>query len=638
MILSPEQIQKILKKNPQQAFMDDAVEKYEVLRMHCTGENIYEYVEDMKEFMRPGMKETLVNLMRGNRDLVYRVMAPRDKIYTAKGGIEQYNLPEHIEPSFREFLSSVADGLPAKQWIRQQLQKHYDYDPNGVLYTEIGSDDIPYPTIKCICDIYTYLRNGRALEYLILKVDDEQKEAYYAAGLLPQLDKGDKVFRVIDDAFDRLVITKGKNNQLEFNIYSEIPNEFGYVPGMVISDIFGYGDTFDSPLSPSVQLLNSYMFSVGTYNLAYARQAFPKEWMQLSPCPTCSGEKELQGNPCPECKGSGHLPYLRQADVVAVDYRAQDGGNIPNPPMGIVTPAVEALQFMADNGMTLEDYFEYTTWGVSKVQKNGQLTSKVAGHGGNVSNTAYEAQLNEQPKYDQLKKFSEWMCSCMKFIADTCGWYIYRDAYDGCAILGGDRYMIESPDATWDRYTKAVASMAPMAILDSLLQEYIENKYNNNPLLCRKFNLLMQVEPFVHESVAVIWPDQTLPMVTRLEKKYFEEWTSTLDDFDIASVPDQGGADILRGKLRDYVTGKYVADSAQSNQLITNTGEVLNVDDKVKIVNGREKKPEHAGQTFVITDISNEDITLKGGGSDGVFGYTRADVMKAESTKMIQAA
>ena len=42
--------------------------------------------------------------------------------------------------------------------------------------------------------------------------------------------------------------------------------------------------------------------------------------------------------------------------------------------------------------------------------------------------------------------------------------------------------------------------------------------------------------------------------------------------------------------------------------------------------------------TGTVTDINGEDITLKGGGSDGVFGYTRADVMKAESTKMIQAA
>ena len=87
MTLSTEDIQKILRKNPQQAFMDEAMAKYDVLKMHCTGENIDEYVEDIKEFMRPGMRETLVRLMRGNRDLIYRVMAPRDKIYTAKGGI-----------------------------------------------------------------------------------------------------------------------------------------------------------------------------------------------------------------------------------------------------------------------------------------------------------------------------------------------------------------------------------------------------------------------------------------------------------------------------------------------------------------------------------------------------------------------
>ena len=40
MILTDPDIQKILKRNPQQAYMDVAQEKYDVLRMHCSGEGI----------------------------------------------------------------------------------------------------------------------------------------------------------------------------------------------------------------------------------------------------------------------------------------------------------------------------------------------------------------------------------------------------------------------------------------------------------------------------------------------------------------------------------------------------------------------------------------------------------------------
>ena len=640
MILSSQDISNILKNNPNKGLIEKAQEQYKLLFMHCTGEGIEDYVEDIKEFMRPGMKDTLVKLMRGNRDLIHRVMAPRDKIYTAKGGVELYNLPEETEPKFREYLSNIAYGLPVKEWVRQQLQKHYDYDPNGLVYIEISEDDKPYPAVKCIEEIFDYQLNGRAVEYVVFIVNDAQVAAYQTAGLLPPtLLKSQKVYRVVDDTTDRLVITANRISNADINIYSEIPNDFGYVPAMVISDIFGYsGPAFDSPLSPSVALLNDFMISIGTFKLAYNRQAFPKEWMQLTKCPTCNGEKTIQAEHCPECGGTGIMPYLRQSDVVAVDFRAENGKTgIPNPPMGVVAPEVEALQFMQENGMNLEDYFEYTVWQVSRVQKNGQFTAKVAGHGGNVSNTAYEAQLNEQPKHDRLKLFARWKDSIMKFIADTCGWYMFREAYDGCAILSGDRYMIESPDATLDRYTKAVAAKAPMSILDSLLVEYIENKYNNNPLLYRKFYLLIQVEPFVHEDVSVIWTDGNLPLTTRLMKKYFDEWTSTLTDYDIASVPDEGGAEILRGKLKDFVMGKYIAEKKQDNLLLTGTGEILNIGDSVQVKPGKEQKPSHAGQTYTVSAVEGDNITMQGAGMDAIFGYKVHDVTKIESNKLIAA-
>jgi hypothetical protein len=639
MILSVEDIGKLAVKPYNGEMIEDAVDQYKLLRMHCTGEGIDDYVQDIEEFMRPGTKDTLVQLMHGNRDLVYRVMSPRDKIYTAKGGVEQYNLPEKVEPLFREYLADVADGLPVKEWIRQRLQPHYDYDPNGLVFIEINDDNNPYPTVKEITSIHDYFLNGRALEYVIFKVDDRGRQAYIEAGLLPaNLPTKAEVLRVVDDTTDRLcvVVNKyGKDGKVE--VRSEVVNEFGYVPGMIISDMWGYCDKyFESPLSPAVELLNSIMFSNGTFAWAYARQAFPKEWLQKFDCPTCDGHKEVDGATCPECNGSGIMPFLRTADTAVIDYRGDGGEKIPNPPMGVIAPAVEALQFMKDNGMSLEDYIEYTIWGVSRVQSNTKFTSKVAGHGGNVSNTAYEAQLNEQPKHDRLKLFSRWKDSVQSFIADTCGWYKYRNQYDGCAVLGGDRYMIESPDATWDRYTKAVAAKAPMAILDSLLMEYIENKYNNNPLLYRKYLLLMQVEPFVHESVDVIWVDMTLPMIQRLEKKYFDEWTSTLSDYDIASVPDQGGADILRNKLREFVMGKYVMDVQQDTLLLTSSGEILKIGDTVTVKDGKEQKPEHAGATFTVNDIRGMDVTLSNDDTDGLFGYRMNDLQK-DSTKMIAA-
>lgn len=635
MILSEQDIAFIIDNNPNQDRIKLASDQYEELRMHCTGEGIEDYVEDIKEFMREGQRDTLIDLMRGNRDLVSRIMAPREKIYYAKGGVEQYNLPEDKEPDFIEYLSDITEGLPYKEWIRQKVQPHFDYDPNGIIFIEINEDNVPYPTVRCILDIYDYECNGRALEYVFFKVSAAEIAGYKSAGMLPSdVKRNQKVYRVIDDTTDRLVICKYGNT--DAYIASEVVNEFGYVPAMIISDMWGYGDNgFDSPLSSSIELLNAFMFSTGTFSWAYMREVFPKEWMQMTKCITCDGHKENNGQPCPECKGSGLMPYMRMSDVYLVNYAQENGEKIPNPPFGVNEPPVEALQFMVDNGMRLEDYIEYTLWGVSRVQQNSKLTSKVAGHGGNVSNTAYEAQLNHQPQHDKLKLFSKWKDSVQKFIANTCGWYLYRNQWDGCAILGGDRYMIESPDATWDRYTLAVTAKAPMSILDSLLMEYIENKYNNNPLLYRKYMLLMQVEPFVHESVDVIWIDMTLPMTQRLEKKYYDEWTSTLTDYDIASVPDEGGADILRKQLSAYVMNTYVEYINKDTLLLTNSGEILDIGDQVQVRNGKEQKPEHTGKIYTVADVKGLSITLADKETDGLFGYKVTDVSKSQ--KLIAA-
>ena len=639
MILEANDILDIINNRPYYDVITAAQAQYEKLYMHYTGDGIEQYVEDMEEFMREGTKETLIKLMRGNRDLIHRVMNPRNKIYTAKGGMQQINLPEDLQTEFAVFLSKIAEGLPMDEWIRQRVQPRYDYDPNGLVQIEINSDGIPYPKVRCIMEIYDYMRNGRALEYVVFECSDAEVQAYIKSGVIYDSKTKLKVYRVIDDTTDRIVVFGNRMGRAKYSIdnmqiASELPNEFGYVPCIIISDIFGTKQIMDSPLSVCIDLLDDMLTDQALYSWAYWRNAFPKEWMQIMKCPTCAGYKEVDGLACPECHGNGYAPFMRTSDVARIDYKADENKSIPNPPIGVIQPPIEALQFMVDNNTSLEDYFSYTMWGVQKVQGSNAATVKPAGKGGNVSGTAYEAQQNEQPQHDRLKLFGNWKVSIQRFIIDCCAWYLYRELFDGSAIICGDRFMIESPDATWDRYLKAVQGKAPMYTLDTLLIEYNENKFAGNNEAFRKAELLRQVEPFVHEDVAVIWIDMTLPLTLRLMKKYFDEWTSTLTNYDIASVPDEGGADILRQQLLLYVQGRYISEKKQDALLLTATGEIINIGDQVKIVHGMERKSDHLGQIFTVTDIADRNVTIKGGGMDGVFGYTIDQLYKATQIKI----
>ena len=111
-------------------------------------------------------------------------------------------------------------------------------------------------------------------------------------------------------------------------------------------------------------------------------------------------------------------------------------------------------------------------------------------------------------------------------------------------------------------------------------------------------------------------------------KKYYDEWTNTLSDEDIANTPDQGGAEILRGLLQQYVLGRYVAEKKMESLLLNASGQVLNIGDEVKIIWGKEKKPQHQGKQYKIADITEDQATLSGEGMDGVFGYSVGDLYK----------
>ena len=631
MILTEQDILDIIRNRPNYDVIKAAQDQYRVLRMYFTGEGAEDYVENIEEFMREGTKDTLIKLIKSNKDIIHRVMNPRNKIYTAKGGLTQINLPEETQTDFHIFLEDIAEGLPLDEWIRNIVQQHYDYDPNGLIQIEINEYNEPYPKVQCIMDIFDYARNGRAVEYVVFEVSAQERQAYIASDLIPSNTAAkDDVYRVIDDTTDRIVVIGSKNKVVEMQVTSELPNEFGYVPCMIISDIWGMDEIFDSPLSVCTNLLDDLLTDRALYKWAYWRNVFPKEWMQKFTCSTCEGAKILNGQNCPECNGKGYTPFLRTADVAIVDYRNDENKSIPTPPIGRIENSIDALEYMSDNNMTVEDFISDTMWGIQKVNPNINKGSLPKANGGNVSNTAYEAQLNEQPKHDRLRLFGKWKVSIQRFVIDCCAWYKYRNQFEGSAIICGDRFMIESPDATWDRYLKAVQGKAPMYALDTLLIEYNENKFDGNPELYRKAELLRQVEPFVHEDVDVIWIDATLPLTARLMKKYFDEWTSTITDYDIASVPEEGGADILREMLFNYVTGNYIAQKKQDAILLTATGEIINIGDDVSVIYGKERKPEHYGQTFQVTDIIDRNVTIKGGGMDGVFGYRLDDLYRVQ--------
>lgn len=634
MILDNELIYKIWATNANKQSLDFKKEKSKLLRLQVTGIGAKDLIKELKDMERKGIHRLRKEMAITNVDLVHRVLLPRKKIYTAKGGIEEYNLktPQLVD-EFKEFLANVTGSSSLKAYIRDVLQKRLDYDPEGLKWVEVNKDGEPYPCFKSINSVFEWHLNGRKPEYVFFRLSKQEIKFYLLNGDLPDSAKDLDIYRVVDDAFDRLISFDGGGGSI--NIITEVDNPFGFVPGEILSDIPGEegsedSDSFNcymSPLQPIHELLSKYMFNRSVFDVAYARTAYPKEWMNKFKCPTCDGQKTVDSQPCPECNGTGALPHQKNSDTLVVEFMNDVNKNVPVPPMGVIDSPIDGLQFMKDNNLTLEEMIYYTLYGTFKPSPgtSQKVSGNHAGHGGNVSNTAFEANMNDQSKRDVLRDWGNWTASTIQWFVDIFGSFKYEDSYISCAILMGDMYMEESSDATFDRLDKARMGNAPKSQLNSLQIEYLNNKYQNNPLDWWKYYVAYIAEPFMWDKTSDVlsWD---IPMSDKLKKIYFDEWFDSKSDDYFAALPRNGVEEVVKADLEAYMMDRYKKGTETDNLMFTSMGNSLFVGGNATVIKGKELSPTHTGKTFKISKMDSKYVTFVDDTGNTIDGYTRGDV------------
>lgn len=645
MILTDEQAIKITKDNPNGKAIKFFQGKYEVMRAHVTGIGAGKLIERIEGFERENITKARRKMMLSNKDLIYRVMKPRDKIYTAKGGIESFNLSTtELIQDYKEYLSICAGRLSLKEYIKKHLQKAFDIDPMGLKWVAINDAGEPYPTYKSIMGIYDYEIADGTPEYVIFKSTPKEIQQYIAAGIIKGLDAvkvSGRVYRCVCDGWDRIIIWISSAEPV---IVEAIPNVFGKVQGQVVSDIPCEDEEgnlyYESCLNPVGELLSQYIFGRSIYNIAFSQVAYPIMWMQAQTCPTCQGKGNIgvsmDGSvptpqqaemKCPECKGTGKYPHIQNSDTYIWEFRNDVDKSVPRPPLGMIETAIGNLQYMKDNNYSNEDMINMTMWGVVKVQPNAKMPGDKSKPGNNTSETAFEADLNEEPKRDKQKEFSRWGGNSYKWYADTCGKLKYGDSYISSAILWGDRYANESPDEILTRITKAKAALAPQSVLQSLYLEYLDTKYENNPLEWRKYWLMYLGEPYFFFAVSEVMTWANIPQIQILEKQLWGEFMCTLTDQIIASIPDENPVPILQKMIRDYVTKKYVDDKKYDALLFAGDGSMLAVGDNARVKLQLAQDPKHLGQTFKVAGINKDsgEVMLQ---ADGLELSYQADALE----------
>ena len=547
MKLTIDQIKDIVLNNPHKDEIVKAQQRNKKRRMHLYGEGLKDEICEIKGHEKPELMELRKKYATSNKPFFSRLLRPIDKVFSAKGGSVYYNLTENNNKQAMQMAMDVKDGLSVRKWIENKWKPHFLDDPDGLLFIELPTepqdDEIrPYPTYKSIQTIYDYDLEGSAVEYVVFKVSASDK---LEAGLT----KEDTIYRIVDDAFDYWV--KVKDQQVTILQDQTLVNYFGKVPAIRNSDLV---DSENDCLALSliddiIDLADAHLQDGSIRNLAKIRMAYPKYWEFADDCNVCGGTKEANGEKCATCKGTGKKIMLNPGDVKLIAHPETKDDPIITPNVaGFVPFPKDYFDNATLELQSLENICHVTLWGSqAQIKTQGPATQQ----GQPV--TATQVMTDQQPEIDRLHIISDMAEKRHKFIMDHIVQLTIDSSYKGSSVNYGRRYMMETPDEIWDRYSKARKEGAAISLLDDLLMEYIETKYNGDPVGKNIQEKLFAIEPFVHYTVMDV-QKLGLPPDDYHKKLFFGEWLATLNEAMLLSF----SVDELKAQLTDYVVKKNI--------------------------------------------------------------------------------
>ena len=101
MILDLSAITQYVKQPYNKELLEAARKKSRLLTMYVTGEKLKEHLESLPYFEKDELTSLRRRLSRSTIDIFERLLAPTEKVFTAKGGSESYNLPSHKRTNLR---------------------------------------------------------------------------------------------------------------------------------------------------------------------------------------------------------------------------------------------------------------------------------------------------------------------------------------------------------------------------------------------------------------------------------------------------------------------------------------------------------------------------------------------------------
>lgn len=577
MICKFEQIQFIVKENPNKAKLIKAREMAEKLMLHVDGTGMEKAIKHCDHFANAEVYKVQKQYAVSNVDMMQRVLQQEDMIFMARGGSSHFRLPDTDEAYMNIVLSEIEFGMNLRKWIQVFARSAYRTDPMGIIFMEVDALKVDergvmnnaraYPTYKSSTCIHDYESTGRHLEYVCFKLTVKECLSF---GIVDEKLKGKSsdaetnYFRFVDDAKDLIVyLEDGVVSLVTSGVISQknpLPNNWNKTPGFIVSDIINYKDPsiFLSPIQPIVELADTFLQDRSIRDLQKKFHGFAKAIEPLLACSTCLGSKYIDGQNCPDCTPKGGEPTgfkfkTKISDVARFPLDILEKGSFDfNKIFGYVTPDVKSWDKQDASLDDIEQFCELTHWGTVRIKRP---KAGSAGPNGEAI-TATEVDSNEAPKIARLNQCADWAESTETMVANFMGQFWFGERFKGASISYGRDWILKTPEELMAQYQTLVGKGAPDFSKDEALEKYYQAKYATNQIQLQKFLKMLNVEPFPHDTVANVESSSVVSFDDKLAKRYCGEWIDTVPEIDWLRKT----AKDLKAGLMLYVKAKGITE------------------------------------------------------------------------------
>lgn len=501
MPVTKQELKKILEEPKSKKEIAEAKRREELIRFHSqTSFSAFDCPYALSDFLDRFLREVVTNYDQYN---LYRLMLqfPVDtnplmseiygvlwKIFEGKDPV--YNA-EFLTPTAEEDWHKYREAWELDKFWQHLSWKEFMCYSESFIVVDLPSEQQttlpnPYPYFLRICNV---------VDYSMKKSPGEWEELDY---IIFRIDKTHLAF--FDTTAYQVFETK-ENSDTDFvGEPVTILHNLGICP--VTKLLHG-----EHPVSRFLTKLKKLLFSLLGQDITDFSIANPVWWVYEQDCDfenphthdRCDGGFLRNGSgdyiigsdmrlvKCPACQGRfrGHGTVL---ELPVPD----DNGKALGTPAGVIVTPVESLQYGSDRVSQRQDEIYYGLVGYGSETPNDKAVNK---------QQVRALQESTEDKLNHLQKTFE--RAQQRTEATMCR-LRYGISFVSLSVSYGQTHYINKPDDVLSMYEQARKNGDSDTILDGIYENYMMLKYRNNPEQLQYQNILWNLEPYRHRTIAEV--------------------------------------------------------------------------------------------------------------------------------------